>query len=55
MIIVILQMMYFSADNNAIRSKRFMDCYRKGLEGQQAEFAVKKYKSHRTVPEMIFE
>ena len=22
-----------------------MDCYRKGLEGRQAEFAIKKYKS----------
>ena len=39
----------------ALRSKRFMDCYRKELEGQQAEFAIKKYKSHRTVPETIFE
>ena len=29
----------------ALRSKRFMDCYRKGLEGRQAEFAIKKYKS----------
>ena len=28
----------------ALRSKRFMDCYRKELEGRQAEFAIKKYK-----------
>ena len=39
----------------ALKSKRYMDCYRKEFEGRQAEFAIKKYKSHRTVPETICE
>ena len=26
---------------------RFMDCCRQGLEGKLADYAVKKYKSHR--------
>ncbi|KAG1843738.1 hypothetical protein C8R48DRAFT_780576 [Suillus tomentosus] len=29
------------------KSWRYMDAYRKGLNARQAEFAVKKYKSHR--------
>ncbi|KAG8725837.1 hypothetical protein FRC11_001376, partial [Ceratobasidium sp. 423] len=28
------------------KSWRYMDAYMKGLTGKQAEFAVKKYKSH---------
>ncbi|KAH7904621.1 hypothetical protein BJ138DRAFT_1106667 [Hygrophoropsis aurantiaca] len=35
------------------RSARFIDAYRKGLDGQQAAWAVKKYKGHRVIPENI--
>ena len=38
----------------ARKSKRYMDVYRKGLTGKLAEFAVKKYKSHRRVPNEIY-
>jgi hypothetical protein len=31
---------------------RYMDAYRKGLTGPLLEYAVKKYRSHRTIPEM---
>ncbi|CAG8630199.1 6637_t:CDS:2 [Cetraspora pellucida] len=30
---------------------RYMDAYQKGLKGKVAEFAVKKYRSHRQIPE----
>ena len=30
-----------------------MECYRKGLSVKQAEYAVKKYKSHRKSPDTI--
>ena len=30
-----------------------MECYRKGLTGVQANYVLKKYKSHRTVSENI--
>jgi hypothetical protein len=33
------------------KSFRYMDAYRKGLYGYLAEFAVKKYHSHRRIPE----
>ena len=36
----------------ARKSWRYMDAYYKGLEGKTAEWAVKKYKSHRHLPEM---
>jgi hypothetical protein len=32
-----------------------MDIYRKGLTGKVAEFANKKYKSHRRVPDMVYD
>jgi hypothetical protein len=32
-----------------------MDLYRKGLSGRLVEYAVKKYKSHRRIPDSIFE
>ena len=35
------------------KSARYMDCYRKGLNMKQAEYAVKKYKSHRKIPDSI--
>ena len=35
----------------ARNSYRWMDAYRKGLDGAQAERAVRKYKSHRRIPE----
>ena len=31
-----------------------MDIYRKGISGKLAEFAVKKYKSHRRIPDNIY-
>jgi hypothetical protein len=34
----------------ANRSARFMDAYRKGLNGAQASWANKKYHGHRTLP-----
>jgi len=35
------------------RSWRFMDVYKKGLTGIEALYAVKKYKSHRRIPDNI--
>ena len=35
------------------KSARYMDCYRKGLDMKQAEYAVKRYKSHRKIPDSI--
>jgi hypothetical protein len=32
-----------------------MECYRKGLTGLQAIYVLKKYKSHRTVSDFVFE
>ena len=37
----------------ARKAWRYMDAYRKGLTPSAAEFAVKKYKSHRRIPENI--
>ena len=34
----------------ARKSWRYMDAYDKDLEGRMAEWAVKKYKSHRRLP-----
>ena len=31
-----------------------VDIYRKGITGKMAEFAVKKYKSHRRVSDSIY-
>ncbi|KAF9521503.1 hypothetical protein CPB83DRAFT_778618, partial [Crepidotus variabilis] len=39
----------------ATRSLRFMDAYRKGLTGNQAAWASKKYRGHRRIPETILE
>ena len=36
-------------------SFRFMDAYRKGLTSRQAVFAVKKYKSHRRLPDNVLQ
>ncbi len=38
----------------AQKSWCYMDIYRKGITGKMAEFAVKKYKSHRRVPNSIY-
>jgi hypothetical protein len=35
------------------QSLRFMDAYRKGLNGRQAAWAAKKYQGHRVIPETI--
>lgn len=37
----------------AVRSLRFMDAYRKGLNGRQAARASKKYRGHHVLPESI--
>ncbi|KAG2036682.1 hypothetical protein BDR03DRAFT_865592 [Suillus americanus] len=37
----------------AMRSRRFMDAYHKGLNGKQAAWAVKKYHGHRVLPDSI--
>jgi hypothetical protein len=37
----------------AIRSRRFMDAYHKGLSGSQAAWAAKKYRGHRVLPSSI--
>ena len=37
----------------ARRAWRFMDAYRKGLTGVEALYTVKKYKSHRKIPNNI--
>ncbi|PKB97087.1 hypothetical protein RhiirA5_298178, partial [Rhizophagus irregularis] len=34
---------------------RYMDLYRKGIDGKLVEYAVKKYKSHRRIPEGVLE
>ena len=39
----------------AQKSAKFIECYRKGLTGLQAVYVLKKYKSHRTVPDFVFE
>ena len=39
----------------ASRSFRFMDAYERGLNGNQAAWAAKKYRGHRTVSENILE
>lgn len=36
-----------------MRSFRFMDAYRKGLNGNQAAWACKKYRGHRVIPDTI--
>ncbi|GAA5917195.1 hypothetical protein JCM5296_006964, partial [Sporobolomyces johnsonii] len=36
------------------RAFRYMDAYRKGLSAVQAAFAVRKYSSHRCVPQSVF-
>ena len=38
----------------ARKSWRYMDIYRKGITGKLAEFAAKKYKSYRRVPDSIY-
>ncbi|KAF7347122.1 hypothetical protein MVEN_01466400 [Mycena venus] len=39
----------------ARRSDRFMDAYRKGLDGVQAVWASKRYRGHRVLPKNIME
>ena len=39
----------------ARKSARYMDAYRKGLTGKAAEYAIKKYHSHRRVPLSVFD
>ncbi|KIL55567.1 hypothetical protein M378DRAFT_188659 [Amanita muscaria Koide BX008] len=37
----------------ANRSRRFIDAYDKGLNGQQAAWAARKYRGHRVLPETL--
>lgn len=39
----------------ATRSLRFMDAYRKGLNGKQVAWAAKKYRGHRMIPDTILQ
>ncbi|KDQ59387.1 hypothetical protein JAAARDRAFT_126499 [Jaapia argillacea MUCL 33604] len=39
----------------ATRALRFMDAYRRGLNGRQASWAAKKYRGHRTLPNSILD
>jgi len=39
----------------ARRSFRYMDAYQKGLNVKQANYAVKKYKRHRVIPQNILD
>ena len=39
----------------ARKTWRYMDLYRKGITGKLAEYAVKKYKSHRCIPDYVIE
>jgi len=39
----------------ATHALRFMDVYRKGLNGKQAAWVVKKYRNHRVIPETILQ
>ncbi|CAB4429756.1 unnamed protein product [Rhizophagus irregularis] len=34
---------------------RYMDLYRKGIDRKLVEYVVKKYKSHRRIPEGVLE
>ncbi|KAJ7350016.1 hypothetical protein B0H14DRAFT_2332033, partial [Mycena olivaceomarginata] len=39
----------------ARRSDRFIDAYRKGLDGIQAVWASKRYRGHRVLPKNIMQ
>ena len=39
----------------ANRSARFMDAYDKGLNGEQAAWAARKYRGHRVLPENLMD
>jgi hypothetical protein len=39
----------------ANRSRRFIDAYGKGLNGQQAAWAARKYRGHRVLPETLMD
>jgi len=39
----------------ANRSARFMDAYDKGLNGQQAAWATRKYRGHHVLPENLMD
>ena len=39
----------------ARKAWRYMDLYQKGIDGKLAEYAVKKYKSHRRIPDEVLE
>jgi hypothetical protein len=45
----------FNIRRYARRSGRYMSAYEQGLSGKAAVFAVKKYKSHRRVPESVLQ
>ncbi|KAJ3860435.1 hypothetical protein EV359DRAFT_49112, partial [Lentinula novae-zelandiae] len=37
----------------ACRARRFIDAYKKGLDGKMAAWATRKYRGHRVLPEGI--
>ncbi|KAF8231631.1 hypothetical protein L208DRAFT_1398602 [Tricholoma matsutake] len=39
----------------AKHSRRFMDAYAKGLNGQQAAWAAQKYHGHHVLPETLMD
>jgi hypothetical protein len=39
----------------ARKAWRYMGLYQKGIGGKLAEYAVKKYRSHRRIPDEIIE
>ena len=39
----------------AMRSRRFMDAYERGLNRRQAAWAARRYKGHRVLPNEIME
>lgn len=47
------QLIDWFTQSYATRSLRFMDAYRKGLNGKQAAWASKKYKGHRVLPDSL--
>jgi hypothetical protein len=48
-----ITLMHF--DRFFVRSLRFIDAYRKGLNGRQAAWATKKYRGHHVLPNCILD
>jgi hypothetical protein len=50
-----MQVFIFFHHRFATRAQRFMDAYRKGLNGKQAAWAGKKYRGHRVLPDTLLD